>query len=81
MIYTTLNAHVSDRSNTVLALLEFTWLHFDTNVVQLVLELGDDIFGTGVGPDNGFAEGLSSLPAPGNGGFTLVGDTYGTQSL
>lgn len=47
----------------------------------LGLELGHGLGGSGVGPDNGVGQRLTSLLVPDTGGFSLVGDTNGLDLL
>lgn len=48
---------------------------------KTVLQLADELLRSGVGPDNGVVQGLSSGLVPDNGGFALVGDAHGLDLL
>jgi hypothetical protein len=60
---------------TLWAFSEDAWLHFDSNVLELVLEVGHRVFSPGVIPDDSMTQGLPCLATPSNSCFTLVSDS------
>ena len=68
-------AHAAYGVYSGLPLFPYSRRGLDTSSLELLLEMGDRVFSSGIRPYDGFAKGFSCLATPCNRSFALVCDT------